>query len=1168
MAEDKNVKSKIAEREEEILKFWQENKIFEKSLEKPSPKGNFVFFDGPPFATGLPHYGHILPGTIKDVIPRYQTMQGKKVLRRWGWDCHGLPIENLVEKELGLSSKKDIETYGVGKFNKVAKETVMRYADEWRSIIPRVGRWVDMENDYKTMDTTYTESVWWAFKNLYDKGLIYKSFKSMHLCPHCETTLSNFEVNQGYKDIVDISVYLKFKIEGEENTFFLAWTTTPWTLPGNVALAINKEVDYVKAKKDEQFFVLAKDLVNKVLKENYEIINEFKGENLLGKTYVPLFPYYDNEKLENRKNGFKVYHGDFVTTTDGTGIVHIAPAFGEDDMNLGKLENLPFIQHVNVDGTFKNEVTDFAGQKVKPKDDPSNHQDQSHQKADVEVLKYLAKAGTLFEKEKYTHSYPHCWRCDTPLLNYATTSWFVNVTNIKDKMSELNSKICWIPKEIGEGRFGKWIEGARDWAISRSRYWGAPLPVWEDEEGKLVVVGSIDDLKSCIKKSGNKYLLMRHGEAEQNLKDLVNSKLENVFHLTREGEEKVKIASEDLRSKKIDLIICSPFERCLETAKIVAENLGISKENILIDERISEFKAGDEFEGKTWADYYNFFNDFKERFERAPNGGETLIDLNKRAGEFLYDIDSKYENKNILIVAHEGVITALQTISLGVDKKGAIKIKLDESYKSKFAEIKEIDFVPLPHNEDYELDLHKPYIDDVKLVSKNGKEIKRVPEVFDCWFESGSMSFAQNHYPFENKEEMEKLGSSLFPADFIAEGLDQTRGWFYTMLILGTGLFEKSPYDSVVVNGLVLAEDGRKMSKSFKNYPDLMYIVDKYGADSLRFYLMSSPAVKAEDLNFSEKGVDEVSKKLIMKLGNVLSFYEMYKDKTIKPSAESKNILDQWILLKLVDLSENTTKSLDTYKIDSASRPIIDFIEDFSTWYIRRSRDRFKSDDLDDKKDALATTHFVLLNLAKIIAPFVPFFAEDIYLKLKSENDLQSVHLCEWPTFAEDIQNKTEEILSNMEEVRKIVSLALEKRMTAGIKVRQPLNGLKVKSKKLEGKEEYFDLIKDEVNLKNISFDDKLEEEVWLDVEITEDLKKEGNIREIIRAIQDLRKQKKLVPQNEIELIINTDEKGKEFINSNFEEIKKPTNIKKINFEQNDGEELKIDSMVFKIQIV
>lgn len=1155
MAEDNNTKSKIAEREEEILKFWQENKIFEKSLEKEAPNGNFVFFDGPPFATGLPHYGHILPGTIKDVIPRYQTMRGKKVARKWGWDCHGLPIENLIEKELGLSSKKEIENYGVGKFNMAARKAVMRYADEWKKIIPRSGRFVDMEDDYKTMDTSYTESVWWAFKNLYDKGLVYKSFKSMHLCPHCETTLSNFEVNQGYKDITDISVTVEFALNDEENTFVLAWTTTPWTLPGNVALAVGPEIEYVCIEKKDGGqgkpirFILAKEALERVFKnDDYKIVKTYIGKDLVGKSYKPLFDYYVNdEKLENRGNGWKIYGADFVTTTDGTGVVHIAPAFGEDDMNLGKEENLPFIQHVKVDGTFKNEVTDFMGQKVKPKED--------HQKVDVEIIKYLAKAGTLFEKEKYIHSYPHCWRCETPLLNYATTSWFVKVSQIKDKMVEINNNISWTPKEIGEGRFGKWLEGARDWAISRSRYWGAPLPVWEDDDKNLFVLGSIDDLKKHTKKSGNKYFVMRHGEADHNVKNICSSDRDFPHHLTKKGEEQAIEAGKKLKNKKIDAIYCSPFIRTRETAKLIAKEIGFDENKIIFDDRIVEFGFGD-FNSKPYIDFLKYDEtNIKNYADRFPNG-ESYQDSKNRIGDFMYDIDSKHKEENILVVTHGIFHEVLPAILEGADAKRS-KYLID-TISPEIGEFYEYSFVPLPHNENYELDLHRPYIDEINLVSESGKPLKRVAEVFDCWFESGSMSFAQYHYPFENKEEFESKNSCIFPANFIAEGLDQTRGWFYTMLVLGTGLFGKSPFDSVVVNGMILAEDGRKMSKSLNNYPDPVSIMDEYGADSLRYYLMSSPAVKAEDLNFSERGVEEVSKKVILKLENVLSFYEMYP---VSIKGEIKEtILDKWIVSRLNSLLETVSFSLENYELDKASRPILDFVDDLSVWYVRRSRDRLKSADINISYTASNYLKFVLTELSKIIAPFMPFLAEEIYKRVDGQKE--SVHLEDWPKQSSKINGT---LFEDMNTIRGIVTSALEFRQKSGIKVRQPLNSMKIKSKKFEI--EYEEILKDELNVKEVIFDENLETEVWLDTEITPELQKEGNVRGFIRAIQELRKNKNLMPSDAVELLVETDELGKEFLNSVLEDIKKPTNVSKIDFEENDGEELKIGDLIFKIMI-
>ncbi|MFA7216601.1 MAG: class I tRNA ligase family protein [Candidatus Paceibacterota bacterium] len=1145
MKEEESNKSEVVQKEEKILDFWQKNKIFEKTLEKENPEGNFVFFDGPPFATGLPHYGHILPGTVKDLIPRYQTMKGKKVLRRWGWDCHGLPIENLIEKELGLSSKRDIEKYGVEKFNLAARNAVFRYRDEWKKIIPRSGRWVDMENDYRTMDSTYTESVWWSFKNLYDKKLIYKDFKTMHICPHCETTLSNLEVSQGYKDITDISVYVKVKLLDEENTFALIWTTTPWTLPGNVALAVNPDFDYVKAKKGDVFFILLKDLALKVLKDNYEIVDEFKGKKLVGKSYEPIFSYYKNSNLDNLENAWKIYDADFVDVETGTGIVHIASAFGEDDMNLGKKNELPFIQHVGMDGTFKEEVSFLAGQKVKPIED--------HQKSDVEIIKYLAKEGSLFAKEKIIHSYPHCWRCATPLLNYATSSWFVKVTLLKDKMIDLNNKINWKPAFIGEGRFGNWLEGARDWSISRGRFWGAPLPVWENESEERFVIGSVEDLKNYIGRK-NKYFLMRHAESEDNAHgNLINSKDTTINPLTEEGISQAKASVKNLKDKKIDLIIHSPFLRTKQTSQIIAEELGIPKESVLEEEKIVELQAG-EYDRKSWEEFIENFSSIKEKFEKNIGEAESWEDVRKRSMSFIYDIDSKYEGKNILIVSHGAPLNLIMMGSRGFSTNQMIKYFHSDIFSN--AEIKECDFVSLPHNEKYEIDLHRPYIDDVVLKDKKGNLLKRVPEVFDTWYDSGSMSFAQQHYPFENKELFESKNNSLFPADFIAEGLDQTRGWFYTLLVLGTGLFNKSPYNSVIVNGLVLAEDGRKMSKSLKNYPDPMDIINKYGADALRYYLMSSSVVRTEDLNFSEKGVDEIYKKLIQKIYNVLSFYQMYSTDYVSVYEKSSNVLDQWIVYRLKELLDTVTKHLDSYEIEKAARPIMDFVEDLSTWYIRRSRERFKSDNFQDRKDVSDTTSYILKELSKIMAPITPFIAEEVYLEITKGLKKESVHLEKWPNLKEIVIDQN--VLDNMSKTREIVSKALDLRQASGIKVRQPLASLIVEDNLSE---EFFNIIADEVNVKKVSPSPSPSQEnfeMFLDTNITDDLFEEGLAREIIREIQDLRKKENFDPNQKVKIKLLSDKKTKNIFDKYLEMISKVTLVSEVEYEESDERSISV----------
>lgn len=1152
MKEESN-KSQIAQREEKILNFWRENEIFKKTLEKESPKGEFVFYDGPPFATGSPHYGHLLAGTMKDVIPRYKTMQGFHVPRKWGWDCHGLPIENLVEKESGLKSKKDIEDLGIEKFNDKARASVLTYDHVWKEIVPRTGRFVDMDRAYLTMDWRYSESIWWSFKKLHDKGLIYNGFKSMMLCPHCGTTLSNFEVAQGYKDITDISVYVKFQLEGEKNNYVLAWTTTPWTLPGNVALAVNPEIQYAKIKIEKDILILAKERLAVLKDKQYEIVEEINGKDLVGLKYSPIFPYYKDAELKNKENIYKIVGADFVTTTDGTGVVHIAPAFGEDDYNLSVKDKLPFIQHVGVDGKFKKEVTDFAGEFVKPKDE--------HQKADIEVIKYLAKNGTLFEKEKIVHSYPHCWRCDTPLLNYATSSWFVEVTKLRNQLVEENKKINWVPKEIGEGRFGSWLENARDWAISRSRYWGAPLPVWICSDcGKQEVVGSVQDIKNKTKR--NKYFVIRHGEGEHNVLNVLSSNKDNPHHLTERGREEVSLSAQVLKEKNIDLIISSPFVRTKETAELVTELIAY-KGKIETDERLGELNFGD-FNLQPLEKYFGYYNSVKEKLTKRLPNGECINDVRKRVAEFLYEIDSKHSGKNILLVTHDGPASMIFAVAEGADDGRAIEYwGMDRDFLSPGQE-EELEFARIPHNRMFELDLHRPFIDEISWGCDCGGSFKRVPEVFDTWYESGSMPFSSIHYPFgslRGKPAMEANDTQKpkrFPADFIAEGQDQTRGWFYSMLVLSIGLFGQSAYKNVIVNGIVLAEDGQKMAKRLKNYPEVDYILDKYGADAMRYYLISSPAVHAEDLAFSEKGVDEVVKKTIMRLDNVCTFYKTYDSEEIDiaHARKSKNILDKWIIARLDEINSEITRAYENYELDRGARPVADFVDDLSTWYLRRSRERFKGEDEKDKKSALATTRYVLQELSKLIAPVMPFLAEDLYGKVKGENSLESVHLESWPK----LEMFDEKIIEEMAEARKIVSVGLELRAKAGIKVRQPLS-LFVSSKKFS--KEIVEIIMEELNVKEVKVGDKEE----LNTEITPDLKREGQARELMRAVQDARKNAGLSPHDVVELIVETDKAGEELVKEFEKEIKKTAKLSSISFGAVPGEETDLGSVKAKISI-
>ncbi len=1167
-----NQKSDVALREEAILAFWQEHDIFKKSVDTPAgekPVGDFVFYDGPPFATGLPHYGHILASTIKDAIPRFWTMNGYHVRRQWGWDCHGLPLENLIEKKLGLATKRDIEEYGVKNFNEAARGAVMEYADEWARIIPRMGRWADMENDYKTMDSSYTESVWWVFSELNKKGKVFEGFKSMHLCPRCGTTLSNFEVNLGYKDIKDISVYVKLPLIDEPDTSLLVWTTTPWTLPGNMAAAVHNEFDYVQVRvttdDGEENLILAKGRLAALGDLPYEIVEEMKGADLVGKRYVPPFDYWSKQDFEGKENAWQIFHAEYVELgEEGTGAVHLAPAYGADDMELAKEHGLPLVHHVDENGHFKEFVTDFAGQLVKPKDDDDSG--VTHLDADIEIVKALKESGRLFKKENITHSYPHCWRCDTPLLNYATTSWFVDVPSIKDELVTENEKVQWVPEHVGTNRFGKWLDGARDWAVSRQRYWGAPLPIWRNPETKEYhVFGSLKEIQEFTPKSGNEYWLMRHGESESNIKGIISSNKDNKDGLTDKGKKQVEKAAAML-PKDIDIVIHSGFERTRETAELVAAALGNAE--VIEDDRVRELDLSDDFEGKSWDEYNAQFGSWEERYTKELDGSENRRDVQKRMGSFLSTVEEKYQNKKVLIISHAGTLFALECAAQGLNPKEAEVHFANGSHYLDNAQIRTLDFTPIPHNDNYVLDYHRPYIDNF-VVEKDGVRLERVPDVFDCWFESGSMPYAQYHYPFENEKEFEK---KLFPANFIAEGLDQTRGWFYSLIVLGTALFGKSPFENVIVNGLVMAEDGKKMSKSLQNYPDPMDVADSAGVDAMRFYLLSSSIVRGEDLNFSEKGVLELQRKNIGRLHNVLTMFKEYSidaktaSHAVSASDNSPHVLDTWIIARLNELIAETTAGYQAYELDKATRPITDFIDDVSVWYLRRSRERLKGvgksgglSDTEDKELTLGTMRHVLKNLALVMAPVMPFYAEYLWQAVKEEKEAESVHLGVWPK-AGVIDD---ELLAEMKLTREVVSQALEARAKSGLKVRQPLSALT--SPTMVG-DDFVDIVKDEVNVKAVIFDESVES-VVLNETITPELQAEGDTRELIRAIQDMRKQAGLQTADRIKLTIQTSDGGEAIVKLFQTDIQKTVGATEVVFGDAHGSEIKAGEHEFTVEI-
>jgi isoleucyl-tRNA synthetase len=910
------VSSKIdfAAQEEAINQAWEREGTFERSLAQRAGGPEYVFYDGPPFATGLPHYGHLLAGTIKDIVPRYRTMRGFYVERRFGWDCHGLPVEYEMERELQLGSRRDIEAYGIARFNEACRGIVLRYVAEWRKTVRRMGRWVDFDNDYKTMNPAYMESIWWVFKQIWDKGLVYEGFKVMPYCPRCATPLSNFETAQGYEEVQDPAITVRFrvpaaaaaKLGATHPLYFLAWTTTPWTLPSNLALVVGADIEYARVVDGGDEYILARDRLREYWKnpQDVQVAATFPGSRLPGTPYEPLFPYF---AALGEQGAFRVLAGDFVSTEEGTGIVHAAPGFGEDDYALGQREGLPVVCPVDAEGRFTSEVPDWAGRFVKD--------------ADPDIIRRLKEEHKLVRRSTLQHSYPHCYRCDSPLIYRAITTWFVRIEAIKERLLANNRKIHWVPDHLQEGRFGQWLTNARDWAISRNRYWGTPLPVW----------------------------------------------------------------------------------RC------------------------------------------------------AGCGADRCI----------------------------GSIVELRQLS-GRDVT----------------------------------DLHKHFVDEIAIPCKAcGWSMRRISEVLDCWFESGSMPYAQSHYPFENKEHFE----SHFPAEFIAEGIDQTRGWFYTLLVLSTALFDQPAFQHVIVNGLVLAADGKKMSKRLKNYPEPEAVIDRYGADALRLYLMNSAVVRGENLRFTEDGVKEVLRSIVLPLWNAYSFFVTYANVDrweprlpLRPPAASRaHLLDRWILSAQQRLVRQVTAAMEAYELQRAIEPTVRFVDDLTNWYIRRSRRRFwKSEDDVDKAQAYETLYAVLLDTCHLLAPYMPFIADDMYrnlispLQARGEKVAPSVHLGDWPAYQPEAEDT--ELDDSMDWVLRAVSMGRALRKTHSLKVRQPLAALHVVTRDPRARaalEECGDLIRDELNVKEIRFDDG--ESELVDFTVKANFKTLGprfgrEVQKVARAIAEL----------------------------------------------------------------
>ncbi|MFH0770240.1 MAG: class I tRNA ligase family protein [Candidatus Peregrinibacteria bacterium] len=1104
-----------------ILKYWHEEDVFQRSVKERGSGESFHFYDGPPFATGLPHYGHLLAGTIKDVIPRYQTMRSKRVERRFGWDCHGLPVENIIEKEHGVKSHADIQKMGVKAFNQLCRTAVQRYTKEWREVVERMGRFVDMDNDYRTMDPDYMESIWWVFSELHRKGLVYEGKKAMHVCPRCVTPLSNFEVTQGYKDVSDVAVTWKFALaeSGQKGkratkakkekrspgkTYLLAWTTTPWSTLSTMGLSVLSKATYVKVQVGEECIICVKDRMPDVMKgvEKYEVIDEFKGKDLVGLKYEHIAPWYrDIPEVRENKNVHRVFAGDYVEVTEGTGIVTINGSYGEIDMEAAKKNKLPIVMDVAMDGHFTLLAGPYEGLYVKD--------------AEKKIIEDCAAQGLVWRKESYTHSYPHCWRCETPLLNYATSSWFVNVEKIKERLLTANAKTEWVPANIRDGRFGKWLEGARDWAVSRNRFWGTPLPIWRSEgqgsegqgrergqrrqrgtrEGAMAeieVISSRDELMMKCPIRFTKVTVLRHGESEGNLIPVYQGKLPG-SNLSAAGEAQAKATGEKLTNENVSAIYASPLARTQQTAALIAKATDIP---VQTDDRLREVDFG-EYEGKT-VDFSDMALVKARRAHKLETGApesifhfpgmESWKDVQTRISAFLQEVLPKHRGEHIVIVTHADPVQNVHHFFTREDP-----VKISHRPYPKYADPVTFYF---DHETGRELDLHKDTVDGITWKNRNGETMRRVPEVFDCWFESGSMPYAQSHYPFTQQSQSpcvrtNNLKPPGFPADFIAEGIDQTRGWFYTLMVLSVALFDQPAFRHCIVNGIVLAEDGKKMSKRLKNYPEPMELVEKFGADAVRFALMSSPAVRGEDLRFSAALVEETVRSVLLPLWNVYSFFVTYanaaKFSPVEDRRHSSHPLDLHIRAEMQDLANRMTRELDAFDLSATCGELHDSIDALTNWYVRLSRRRFagkasiETPDAsydspientdEDRLDALHTLYDVLLTMSQLLAPFCPFICDALYLNLVAEEH-GSVHLTDWPEIR--TLSKTEEsLLKKVRLSRLIVSLGNQIRNSAKIKNRQPLAKATIaipSALAVELSDEDHMLLRQEMNVKEIAF--------------------------------------------------------------------------------------------------
>ncbi|MFH1099225.1 MAG: class I tRNA ligase family protein [Candidatus Uhrbacteria bacterium] len=1194
---------KSSEIEQEILALWKRERIFDKSIERDAPNGEFAFYEGPPTANAPPGIHHVESRTFKDVIPRYKTMRGYRVRRKAGWDTHGLPVELQVEKRLGLKTKKEIEAYGVAKFNTQCRDSVWEFKQDWERLTERIGFWLDMDDPYVTYDRSYTESVWWFLKQAWGKNLLIRDYKIVPWCPRCETPLSSHEVALGYADVEDPSVFVKFEIRNpksetnskleilnDKRVYLLVWTTTPWTLPGNGALAVHPEVGYAVVVSGDDRFIVAKPLVERIFGAGAVIERTITGRELIGLRYVPLYARIDTEA---NSAAYQVLDADFVTMDDGTGIVHIAPAYGEDDFQF-KERGIPPTFSVNEKGIMADGLPG-AGKFAKD--------------ADVEVIADLNARGLLFRSERIKHTYPFCWRCSTPLLYYARASWYIAMSKLREELQRRNQTINWLPAHLQEGRFGEWLREVKDWAITRERYWGTPLPIWEcDACQQREIIGSFAELVAKAPRR-NRFLLMRHGEAESNVDGIVSTQpaMSDRYLLTTEGRARVAAAAEQLKGAGITKVIASSFARVRETAEIVADAIGYLRGDIVYDDRLREIDLPD-FDGKLCAEHHAMFPSTRDRFIKKVGENETWDDLARRMLLALRDIDAQYEGETILVCSHGDPLFLLAWAWSGRTREGISDIPYP-TYSDPGA----FDFTGALVNDRGELDVHRPFVDAVIWSCAHdgcGGIMRRFPEVVDVWLDSGCMPFAQMHFPFEESAEIGNRKSEIgdrrggfytrpredikssptpigppeqYPAEYIAEAIDQTRGWFYTLLAVATVLGWDAPYRNVISLGHLLDAKGQKMSKSRGNAIKPWDMIEKYGADVVRWYML---AVNQpwDPKCFDEADLKTMANKPFGTLANIVSFWELHggsaavqwptpsnspscpsgtrdlapleegekkrgdvlmggrgSNKNNFPTSQREGgrpvptgasgggvgsagiLLDHWLRARTAAAHAEVTRRLEAYEITEAARAIGELIDDVSTWWLRRSRERLKEADA----SARGTFTAVLQSIAILLAPFAPFTAERMWQTLRASraiSDLKSqisdsVHLASWDLGSPMIMETDRAVIEHMASVRRICSLALEARTKAGIPVRQALATLRVRT--VPGA---TDIIRDEVNVKEVIVDPSLTEEVLLDTTITPELKREGTIRELTRSVNNLRKEMDLTPSDRIRVTYATDD--------------------------------------------